>query len=153
MVPSPWKDLRGNRSGIPPKSIYAKWPTRDSSPDGKVRNYGPLNPSLPIIKQPGRIQRINNPGVERVGECRELGREGVESLPKGFAPVGGMGAEMGELERREFREMPRKQGPETRTGRRFEASACSYNPRVKQSLMPLIQLREQNSVRTASETR
>ncbi len=51
---------------------------------------------------------------------------------------------MGDFERREFGEMPGKQGPETRTGRRFEASACWYNRRVKQSLKPLIQLRGQD---------
>jgi hypothetical protein len=51
----------------------------------------------------------------------------------------------GEFERREFREMPRKQGPETQTGRRFEASACWYNTRVKLCLMPLLQLPDPNS--------
>ena len=70
-----------------------------------------------------------------------------KSLPKGFAPRDGPGSKTGEFEKREFREIPRKQGPETRTGRRFEASACWYNPRVKLSLMPLIQLREPDSNR------
>jgi hypothetical protein len=51
----------------------------------------------------------------------------------------------GEIERRGFHEMPRKQGPETQTGRRFEASACWYNTRVKLSLIPLIQLPDRNS--------
>jgi hypothetical protein len=33
----------GNRNGIPPESIYAKWPMRVPSPNAKVRNYGPLS--------------------------------------------------------------------------------------------------------------
>lgn len=48
----------------------------------------------------------------------------------------------GEFERQAFGAMLRKQAQETRTCRRFEASACWYNTRVKLSLMPLIQLRE-----------
>jgi hypothetical protein len=48
--------------------------------------------------------------------------------------------------------MPRKQGPETRTGRRFEASACWYNRRVKLSSISLIQLRESHSSRTGEES-
>jgi hypothetical protein len=47
----------------------------------------------------------------------------------------------GEIERRGFHEMPRKQGPETQTGRRFEALACWYNTRVKLSLIALVQLK------------
>ena len=58
----------------------------------------------------------------------------------------------GEFGSRETRETLRKQGPETRTGRRFEASACWYNTRVKLSLKPLIELRETNSLRKPSET-
>ncbi len=60
----------------------------------------------------------------------------------------GIGSETGEFERGEFGEMPGKQGPESRTGLRFEASACHfrlrakpYNPRVKQSLMPFVKLK------------
>jgi hypothetical protein len=37
------EELRGNRNGIPPGSIYAKWPTRVPSPNAKVRSYGPLS--------------------------------------------------------------------------------------------------------------
>jgi hypothetical protein len=33
---------RGNRTGIPLRSIYAKQPTRDSLPKGKVRNLRPI---------------------------------------------------------------------------------------------------------------
>jgi hypothetical protein len=66
--------------------------------------------------------------------------EGEKSALTDVAPAIGEWSRWGEFERLETRETLGKQGPETRTGRRFEASACRYNTRVKLSLKPLIQL-------------
>lgn len=60
-------------------------------------------------------------------------------------------SQWGEIERRGFHKMPRRQGRETQTSRRYEASACWYITRVKLSLKPLIQLSEPNFFQTARE--
>ena len=42
MVLPPWKDLRGNRNGIPPRSIYAKRPTRVPLPNKNFATQGQI---------------------------------------------------------------------------------------------------------------
>ena len=124
-------------------------PGRGSSPaetktwsDRTAWLHSPFENIHAIIKPIERSQRSYNPGSKRYREYRELGAEREKMLPRGFAPMNGRWSRWREFERRETRETLGKQGPETRTGRRFEASACWYNTRVKLSLKPLIQLRE-----------
>jgi hypothetical protein len=63
--------------------------------------------------------------------------EGEKLALTDVAPIIGELSGPRKFERQEFRERQIKTRPETQTGRRFEASACWNNWRVKQSLLPL----------------
>ena len=69
----------------------------------------------------------------------------VRKHPRGFSHIRVETSRDGESETGPERANPRKYYVETQTGRRFEASACWYNRRVKLSSISLIQLPVQNS--------
>ena len=90
--------------------------------------------------------------VARLGDSRESGYQRQKNRPSRFAPWLVETSRRGEFETGPTRANPGKYWVETQTGRRFKASACWYNRRVKLSSISLIQLRDTPARRKPIET-